>query len=229
MLHRMLGKTMLTGVLIWMCLAAVMSGGFAGGIAAAQSSHPEGTIVAMGDSLTEGLGVSEESAYPARLQQMLNDGGYAYRVINAGISGETSSGARSRVQWVLKLNPDIVILETGANDGLRGIDPGLIRENIAYMLEQFESRDVIVVLAGMKMLSNLGPQYTIEFEKVYSDAAHGHEVIRVPFILEGVAGMADLNQPDGIHPTADGYEIIATTLYPYVVKAIERHRRKAAN
>ena len=229
MLHRMGVKTLLAGTLIVVCLAAVVPAGITGGVAAMQNSHSEGIIVAMGDSLTEGLGVAEESAYPARLQKLLQSGGYAYRVVNAGISGETSSGARSRIRWILKLNPDIVILETGANDGLRGIDPGLIRENIAYMLDQFASRDVIVVLAGMKMLSNLGPQYTREFEKVYNDAARGQDVIRVPFILEGVAGIADLNQPDGIHPTSEGYEIIAATLYPYVVKAIDRHRRNAAN
>ena len=210
-------------------LTLLLAIGTPSGSARAQAVKPEGTIVAMGDSLTEGLGVSERQAYPAQLEKMLRSGGYAYRVVNAGISGETSSGARSRLRWVLKLQPDIVILETGANDGLRGIDPALIRENIAHMLQQFAERDVVVVLAGMKMLSNLGPEYTAAFEKVYEDAARGFDVIRVPFILEGVAGNSRLNQADGIHPTAEGYTIISETLYPYVIKAIKRHRRTTAN
>lgn len=210
-------------------LAFAVLAGMPDGSAGAQTIRPEGTIVAMGDSLTEGLGVAEEQAYPARLENLLHSGGYAYRVINAGISGETSSGARSRIRWVLKLQPDIVILETGANDGLRGIDPRLIRENIAAMLQQFTDRNVVVVLAGMKMLSNLGPEYTRAFEKAYDDAAREYDVIRVPFILEGVAGAPRLNQADGIHPTAEGYAVIAETLYPYLVQAIERHRRDAAD
>lgn len=211
-------------------LALFLAFGVVAGIPAAlaepEALRPEGTIVAMGDSLTEGLGVSAEQAYPARLEQMLRAGGYDYRVVNAGISGETSSGARSRLRWVMKLKPDIVILETGANDGLRGIDPRLIRDNIADMLQQFADRDVIVVLAGMKMISNLGPDYTGAFEKVYEDAARGYDVIRVPFFLEGVAGNPRLNQSDGIHPTAEGYAVIAANLYPFVVQAIERYRRK---
>ncbi len=216
-------------VLLFLVLAAAMLEGTPGGIAASEGLQSDGTIVAVGDSLTEGLGVSENQAYPARLERLLRSNGYAYSVVNAGISGETSSGARSRIRWVLKLKPDIVILETGANDGLRGIDPQLIRENISYLLQQLASREVIVVLAGMKMLSNLGPEYTDAFEKVYRDAARDFDVIGVPFILEGVAGEPDLNQPDGIHPTAEGYAIIAAHLYPFVVKAIERHRQKATD
>jgi len=211
------------------CLAVAMLAGKPGGLVGAEAELPEGVIVAMGDSLTEGLGVSEENAYPARLEKLLRSGGYAYKVVNAGISGETSSGARSRLRWVLKLEPDIVILETGANDGLRGIDPRLMRENISEMLQQLTARDVVVVLAGMKMLANLGPQYTDAFEKAYDEAARGYDVIRVPFFLEGVAGSPRLNQADGIHPTAEGYAVIAANLYPFAIKAIERHRRKIAN
>ena len=184
----------------------------------------EGTIVAMGDSLTEGLGVPEEQTYPYLLQQKLQDSGYNYEVVNAGISGETSSGARSRLNWVLTLEPDIVILETGANDGLRGLDPQLVKDNIDYMVKEFLNQDICVVLAGMKMVSNLGIKYTRSFADVYPLIARENDVILIPFFLEGVAGRSRLNQPDGIHPTAEGYAAIVEHILPYVIKAIKQSR-----
>ena len=184
----------------------------------------EGTIVAMGDSLTEGLGVSEEQTYPSRLQEKLQDSGYNYKVVNAGISGETSSGARSRLNWVLTIEPDIVILETGANDGLRGLDPQLIRDNLDYMVKQFLDRDICVVLAGMKMVSNLGLRYTRSFAEIYPLIARENDVILIPFFLEGVAGRPSLNQSDGIHPTAEGYAVTVDHILPYVIKAIKQSR-----
>jgi acyl-CoA thioesterase I len=186
----------------------------------------QGTIVAMGDSLTAGLGVNENDAYPAQLERKLRQGGYRWQVLNAGISGETSSGALSRIGWVLKLKPDIVILETGANDGLRGTDPQLMRKNIGEMLQILEKNDVVVVLPGMKMLANLGKEYTGAFSAVYSDLSRKHRVILMPFFLAGVAGDQSLNQQDGIHPTAAGYRIIAENIYPYVLSAIERRHGK---
>jgi acyl-CoA thioesterase-1 len=186
----------------------------------------QGTIVAMGDSLTAGLGVNENDAYPAQLERKLRQGGYRWHVLNAGISGETSSGALSRIGWVLKLKPDIVILETGANDGLRGTDPQLMRKNIEEMLQILEKNDVVVVLAGMKMLANLGKEYTGAFSAVYRDLAKNNRVILMPFFLAGVAGDQSLNQQDGIHPTTAGYRIIADNIYPYVIKGIERRHGK---
>lgn len=194
------------------------------------SAPPEiqstGTIVAMGDSLTEGLGVPEEKAYPALLQKVLRDKGYGYQVVNAGISGETSSGARSRIGWVLRMKPDIVILETGANDGLRGLDPELIRRNIRDIVDAFTSEGIIVVLAGMKTLPNLGPAYSKMFADVYTDAGGDSDVILIPFFLEGVAGVAKMNQSDGIHPTADGYARVVEHILPYVTEAIARHQKQ---
>ncbi|MGB7920357.1 MAG: arylesterase [Desulfobacterales bacterium] len=194
------------------------------------SAPPEiqstGTIVAMGDSLTEGLGVPEEKAYPALLQKVLRDKGYGYRVVNAGISGETSSGARSRIGWVLRMKPDIVILETGANDGLRGLDPELIRRNIRDIVDAFTSEGIIVVLAGMKTLPNLGPAYSKMFAYVYTDVGGDSDVILIPFFLEGVAGVAKMNQSDGIHPTADGYARVVEHILPYVTEAIARHQKQ---
>ena len=182
-----------------------------------------GTIVAMGDSLTAGLRVSEEDAYPAQLARRLKADGYNYRVVNAGVSGETSSGAWSRIDWVLEsLKPDIVILETGANDGLRGLDPELIQANLDRLVGLMRERDIEVVLAGMRMLPNLGPVYTQAFSQIYPRIAEKHNIILIPFFLEGVAGRDSLNQADKLHPTADGYTRIVDTIYPYLIKAIER-------
>ena len=181
----------------------------------------EGTIVAMGDSLTEGFGVAEEQTYPFLLQERLKAAGYNYKVVNAGISGETSSGARSRLNWVLTIEPDIVILETGGNDGLRGLDPQLLKDNIDYMVKELLDHDIRVVLAGMKMVSNLGLKYTRSFADVYPQIARENDIILIPFFLEGVAGRSGLNQADGIHPTAEGYAIVVEHILPYIIEAIK--------
>ena len=190
--------------------------------AASPTSRYEGTIVAMGDSLTAGLRVSEKEAYPAQLARRLSAAGYRFKVVNAGVSGETSSGALSRVEWVIaSLKPDIVILETGANDGLRGIDPTLLEANLNRLITIFESHNIEVILAGMQMPPNLGPDYTQAFKTIFPRIAQQHQVILIPFFLEGVAGRDDLNQPDEIHPTAEGYTRIVDTIYPFVLDAIE--------
>ena len=186
----------------------------------------EATIVAVGDSLTAGLGVDEELAYPARLERKLQAAGYNYQVINAGVSGETSSGARSRIEWVLSsLNPDIVILETGANDGLRGIDPKLLETNLDQICAVLKENRVQVLLAGMQMLPNLGPEYTQAFFSIFARVAEKHQVVFMPFFLKDVAGETDLNQPDRIHPTDQGYARITDNIFPYVLEAIKRHRQ----
>ena len=195
----------------------------------AESNQPvyEGTILAIGDSLTEGLGVAEELAYPAVLQKKLVEQGYAYQVINAGVSGETSSGARSRLKWALTLKPDIVILVTGANDGLRGIAPDLIQSNIEAIVELLKQNEIIVVLGGMQMVQNLGQDYTAAFSNMYSQIAQSYDIILIPFFLAGVGANPRLNQADGIHPTAEGYRVIVENIYPYVVKAIQIHQAKS--
>jgi len=186
----------------------------------------EGSIMAIGDSLTEGLGVEEEFAYPALLERQLMAIGYRYSVINAGISGETSSGTLSRIKWALKLDPDIVILVIGANDGLRGVKSDYIKSNITKIVKSLKANDVIVVLGGMRMVQNLGETYTTAFFKIYQEIAEIEKVILIPFFLEGVAGELKLNQTDGIHPTAKGYRRIVENIYPYVVEAIKIHRKK---
>ena len=189
-----------------------------------KSPEYEGTIVAVGDSLTEGLGVAEESAYPALLEKKLQSDGYNYRVINAGVSGETSSGTLARINWILKLKPNIVILVIGANDGFRGIDPELIKTNILTMVRTLKEKNVTVLLGGMQMARNLGQEYISAFENNYSLVAQEENVDLIPFFLTGVAANPDLNQTDGIHPTAEGYRVVVDHIYPYVVEAIEAHK-----
>ncbi len=188
-----------------------------------QAEQPafKGTIVAFGDSLTAGLGLAEEEAYPAQLEKKLRQDGHPWRVVNAGISGETSSGALSRVAWLLRLKPDIVILETGGNDGLRGVDPALTRANIDEIVRILKENQVSVVLAGMRMVTNLGRLHTDAFSAIYPAVARKHDLVLIPFFLEGVAGDAALNQSDGIHPTAEGYRIVVAGLYPYLLRVIE--------
>ena len=191
--------------------------------APAAFEKPLPVIVAMGDSLTAGYGLDPAEAYPAVLEARLRQEGYLWRVVNAGISGETSSGALSRVDWVVaRLKPDIVILVTGANDGLRGIDPQLLAENLRALVRRLQASGALVVLGGMKMVSNLGGDYTAAFEAVYPAVARETGAFFIPFFLDGVAGDPTLNQADGIHPTADGYRRIVAHIYPAVQEAIAR-------
>jgi acyl-CoA thioesterase-1 len=184
-----------------------------------------GTIVAVGDSLTAGLGIDEESSYPAQLQRRLEADGYNYRVINAGVSGETTSGTRSRMEWIMTMQPDIVLLEIGANDGLRGIATEVPRKNLAEILEILEKNAVVTVFAGMKMVWNMGPDYTTSFNAIYPELAAQHDVIFMPFFLQDVATVRSLNIEDGLHPNMDGYTIVVENIYPYVLMAIERFEK----
>lgn len=178
-------------------------------------------IVAFGNSLTSGLGVSPEDAYPAQLQRRLEGAGYRYRVVNAGVSGETTAGGVRRVDWVLNSRPRIVILELGANDGLRGLDLAQTRANLEKIIGRLQAAGVTVVLAGMKLPPNYGADYTARFAALYPELARTHRLPFIPFFLEGVAAHTRLNQADGIHPTADGYRVIvdnlARTLEPLLV------------
>jgi len=188
----------------------------------------EGIIVAVGDSLTEGLGVAEEFAYPAMLEKKLQSGGYHYRVINAGVSGETSSGTLARLKWILSLKPDIVILVIGANDGFRGIDPKLIKTNILTIVRVLKEKKVTVLLGGMQMGQNLGQEYITAFEKIYPLVARQENIGFVPFFLTGVAANPDLNQADGIHPRAEGYRVVVEHIFPYVIEVVEAHRASSS-
>jgi acyl-CoA thioesterase I len=189
-----------------------------------QETRYDGTIVAVGDSLTAGHGLSEDQSYPAQLERKLHAEGLRYRVVNAGISGETSSGTLSRIKWVLTLKPDIVILETGANDGMRGIDPVLTQRNLSEIIEILAEHNVVVVLAGMQILSNLGEGFRTAFKNIYPAVATQRKAILIPFFLEGVAGEPQLNLPDAIHPTEQGYAVVVANLLPYVKEAIRQRK-----
>ncbi|MCA9473155.1 MAG: arylesterase [Nitrospira sp.] len=165
-------------------------------------------IVALGDSLTAGLGVPAQESYPFRLQKLLDASGYHYQVVNAGVSGDTTAGGLSRLEWVLKNQPRIVILELGANDGLRGQPIKNIHENLRKILQRLKDADVKVLLTGMKIPPNYGLEYTTQFANVYTQLATEFDVPFLPFFLEDVAAHRSLNQADGIHPTGEGYGII---------------------
>ena len=169
-------------------------------------------IVAFGNSLTAGLGVSPDQSYPSQLQQRLNRAGYHYRVINAGVSGDTTAGGLRRLDWVLKSRPSIVIVELGANDGLRGQPLASMYSNLDTIISRLQNANTLVVLAGMKIPPNYGLDYTTRFSSMFKELAQKHQIALIPFLLEGVAAQPGLNQADGLHPTAAGYEIVADTV-----------------
>ncbi len=175
----------------------------------------------MGDSLTEGLGVDPDEAYPAQLEARLRREGINWTVINAGVSGETSSGALTRLSWILKSNPDAVLLVTGANDGLRGLDPKLTAENLKSIVSELKKNDIEVMLGGMHALPNLGEDYAQKFNAVYGQVAKQEGVMLIPFFLEGVAREPHLNQEDGKHPTAQGYTKVVEHIYPDVSRWLQ--------
>jgi len=178
-------------------------------------------IVVLGDSLTAGLGLAVEEAYPALLQQKLDQEGYAFEVVNAGVSGDTTAGGLSRIEWVLEGDVRVLILALGGNDGLRGLPPTEMKRNLAATIERAGERDVAVLLAGIEAPPNMGTAYTSEFRKVFPDLAEEHDVTFLPFLLEGVAGDPQLNQRDGIHPNQEGARRMADTIWPFLQPLLE--------
>ncbi|HKZ08865.1 MAG TPA: arylesterase [Methylomirabilota bacterium] len=191
-------------------------------VASVAPAQDERVIVAFGDSLTAGYGVAPDEAYPALLEARLRAEGYRYRVINAGVSGDTTAGGLRRVDWALRSRPDIVLLELGANDALRGLDLGQVRANLDAMVTRFEAAGVRVLLLGMRLPPNYGTPYAQEFERLYQTVAGRRKVPLMPFFLDGVAAVARLNQPDGIHPTPEGYRIVVDRLWPHLQPLLKR-------
>lgn len=164
-------------------------------------------VVLLGDSITAGLGVDPDSAYPALLQDRIDRAGLNARIVDAGISGDTSTGGLNRIDWLLEDGVDILVIELGGNDGLRGIDPELTRRNLAGMIERTRQQapDARIILAGMMVPPNLGHEYTDEFRRMYPELAEEYDTELIPFILEGVGGVDSMMQSDGIHPNTPGH------------------------
>jgi acyl-CoA thioesterase-1 len=181
---------------------------------AAAAAEPK-TVVFFGDSLTAGYGLDPDEAYPALIQRKLDAAGRAWRVVNAGLSGDTTAGGLRRLDWILRQKVDAIVIELGGNDGLRGIPVEVTRQNLEAMIERIRAKDprVTIVVAGMQLPTNMGPAYTEGFAALFPDVAQKHGVALIPFLLEGVGGIPELNLPDGIHPTAAGHRIVAETVW----------------
>ena len=189
-------------------------------LVAVSPARAQSTIVAFGDSLTAGYGLPAAQSYPALLERALIERGHDVKIINAGVSGDTSADARNRARFTLKTKPQIVIVAFGGNDALRGLPPKAMRENLDFVLQAARDAGAAPVLAGMLAPVNLGESYGRDFAAVFVDLAQKHAAVFYPFLLEGVALNPDLNQADGIHPNADGAREIARRILPFVERAL---------
>jgi acyl-CoA thioesterase I len=207
-------------MLVMAALAASLA--FVSAVAQPGSAGRSVKIVALGDSLTAGLGLPADAVFPLRLQRALTKRGVAAEVVNAGVSGDTTADGLSRLDWSVPDDADAVILELGANDALRGLDPAQTRANLDRILRRLAARHIPVLLAGMRAPPNMGADYVKAFDAVYPTLAAAHGVIFYPFFLDGVAAERGLNQGDGIHPTAAGVDVIVGKILPQVEALIAR-------
>lgn len=185
------------------------------------------TILFFGDSITAGYGLDDTNdAFPGIIQTKIDSLGLGYTVINSGVSGETTAGGRSRIDWILNQSIDIFVLELGANDGLRGVPITETKANLQTIIDAVKTKDenIKIILAGMEMPPNMGQDYTTEFRTIFSDLASKNELVFIPFILENVGGVKELNQRDGIHPTAEGHRIVAENVWEVLLPVIEEMR-----
>lgn len=180
------------------------------------------TILFFGNSLTAGMGLSPEDAFPALIQTMIDSLELGYTVVNAGLSGETTASGKSRLNWVLNQKVDVFVLELGANDGLRGIPLDETRNNLQAIIDMVWAKypDTKIVLAGMQIPPNMGQDYTSEFKTIFPTLAEKNNITLIPFLLDKVAGLPDLNQPDGIHPTVAGHKIVASNVWAVLEGAL---------
>lgn len=190
-----------------------------------ESQDDRKKIIFFGDSLTAGYGLTLQDAFPYLIQQRIDSLGLPYEVINAGLSGETTAGGANRIDWILRTEPAIFILELGGNDGLRGLSLDQTRTNLEGMIDKVRKRnpEAVILLAGMQMFPNMGPEYINQFKETFPTVASEKKVELIPFLLEGVGGEEDLNQPDGIHPNEAGHKIVAETVW----KFLEPHLKSA--
>ncbi len=185
-------------------------------------------VVAFGDSLTAGYGLAQADAFPVQLERALKAKGIGVEIVNAGVSGDTSGGGLQRLDWAVPPGTQAVILELGANDALRGIDPDLTKQALDKIITRLKARNIAVLVAGMRAPANWGPEYVVRFDALFPELAGRHGALLYPFFLEGVAGKAALNQGDGLHPTAAGIAEIVTRILPSVEKLIEAARSGSA-
>lgn len=212
---------LLTGVFLWLCFACGESTPpetTERSSTKAENQLPSFRILILGDSLTEGYGVLESEAYPSLLEEKLNKElspktNLRYKIVNGGISGATTSGGVSRIEWFLQAKPDYLLVALGGNDGLRGIPVEEMKKNIDRILKAAKQNDIPTMLAGMKIPPNYGPEYSAAFAQAFQDLAQKNEVPLIPFLLEGVGGNPDLNLPDRIHPNALGHRTLCQTVY----------------
>ena len=191
------------------------------GAGAAAATEAPVRILVLGDSLASGFGLEAGQSFPARLEVALRRAGHDVRILNAGVAGDTTAGGLARLDWSLAAKPHAVIVELGGNDGLRGVDPRSVQANLDAILTRLKSRDIPVLLTGMIAPPNLGRDYGEAFNAVFPHLARRHGVAFYPFILDGVAGRADLNQDDGIHPNRPGVTILVDRIVPHVVRLLE--------
>jgi acyl-CoA thioesterase-1 len=195
-------------------------------VAAAPAAERPVKIVALGDSLTAGLGLAASEAFPAKLEKALRARGLAVEIANAGVSGDTASGGLARLDWAVPADTDAVIVELGANDMLRGTDPQIARRALEEIVRRLTDRRIAVLLAGMRAAPNLGPEYARQFEAIYPELAAKYDVVFYPFFLDGIAAESRLNQRDGLHPTRAGVDAIVGRILPKVEELVARAREK---
>jgi acyl-CoA thioesterase-1 len=203
-----------------MSLWALLAAGLYLMIGGAPAAAHVPIILDFGDSLTAGYGLAPEQAFPARLEAALRREGIEVRVVNSGVSGDTTAGGLARLEWALADKPDLVILALGANDALRGIDPATVRDNLDKMIRKVEAADAKVLLVGMLAPPNWGAEYKTAFDRVFPELAKVHGVPLYPFFLEGVAMKPELNQPDGLHPNERGVAVLVDRLAPVVARLV---------
>ena len=179
-------------------------------------------IVCLGDSLTAGLGLVETQSYPYLLQQKINEDGFSYEVVNAGVSGDTSAGGLRRLDWALQENVRVLVVALGANDGLRGLSVAEMKENLGKIIETAQNRNIIVILAGMEAPPNYGTEYAAAFRQAYREVALRYKVLFIPFLLAKVAGVSSLNQADGIHPNVAGAAIVADNVWAVLKPVLDQ-------
>jgi len=183
-------------------------------------------VVFLGDSLTAGMGVDAEEAFPALIGETLEKEKLPIQVVNAGVSGDTTAGGLRRLDWLLKQKPDVIVVGLGGNDGLRGVEPAASEQNLREIVTKSRNAGADVLLLGMLIPPNYGPEYTRQFREIYPRIARELNVPLVPFVLEGVGGDARLNQPDGIHPTAEGHQVLARNVLPHLRPLIQKRSEK---